>query len=309
MRSKKRNIKYRIPDSNCHRAFASLEANFKGGIYHVPRGFFRNPVGDAVQESLGLKGFTLMEMVTALIILALISSSLLVVINRCVASAADSTLRMKAFEVARENMEKLLASDSVSQTVEFGTSDKCPEIKWQTVVETFYEPVTTRMWIRGVCSAEYADSAGEVQTVELTHWLTDVTKQQLLEILKGQQEDQGRLASLVFGSIEEVAEYAGVDVETVEQWVDNGMLTTEDGSFVKDNIDIYKESGGNPSAEAKNQQVESIEDLQQPAGQETPDVESGEQETTHGQDEIDPDKMEFWELWKYLMELYNEGKL
>ena len=101
------------------------------------------------------------------------------------------------------------------------------------------------MWVRGVCSAEYTDTAGEIQTVELTHWLTDVTKQQLIEILRSKQEEQGQLDSLVFGTIEEAAEYAGVDVETVEQWVDNGMLTTEDGSFVKDNINVFKESNKN----------------------------------------------------------------
>src|SRR3990170_7981123 len=91
-RHKMQNTKYEIPDTHCRRAF------------------------------------TLIEMVTALIILALISSSVLVVINRCVASAADSALRMKAFEVARENMEKLLTADSVKQTTDFGTSDKYPEI-------------------------------------------------------------------------------------------------------------------------------------------------------------------------------------
>ena len=84
--------------------------------------------------------FSLVEAVTALIILALISSSVLVVINRCMASAADSALRMQAFEVARDNMETLLSKDSVNEMVEYGSSDKHPEIKWQTTVEMFYEP-------------------------------------------------------------------------------------------------------------------------------------------------------------------------
>ncbi len=264
-------------------------------------------------------GFTLIEMVTALIILALISSSVLVVINRCAASAADSALRMKAFEVARENMEKLLASDSVRQTVEFGTSDKYPEIKWQTAVETFYEPITARMWVRGICSAEYTDTAGEVQTVELTHWLTDVTKQQLLEILEEQKEEKERLASLVLGTIEEAAEYAGVDVETIEQWIDNGMLTTEDGSFIKDNIDIFKQSGGNPTAEVKSQQAESIQDLTEPTtqkGEPTGQEAVSEEEWL---DQIEPitgltnrqiyKEMNFQELWDLLTKLQNEGKI
>ncbi len=218
-----------------------------------------------------------MEMVTSLIILGLICSSVLVVINRCIASAADSTLRMQAFEVARENMEKLLASDSVSRDVKFGTSDKYPEIKWQNTIETFYEPITVRMWIKGTCSAEYTDTEGELQKVELTHWLTDVTKQQMLEILKEQQTEQEQLAFLVIGTVEEAAEYAGVDVETIEQWVDNGMLTTEDGSFVKDNLDIYKDSGGNPTPEAKSQQVESVDELEEMTEQETAESKTDEE--------------------------------
>ncbi|GAI98044.1 unnamed protein product [marine sediment metagenome] len=117
-----------------------------------------------------------MEALTALIILALVSSSVLVVINRCMASAADSALRMQAFEIARDNMETLLSKDSAEEMVEYGSSDKYPAIQWQTAVETFYEPMTERMWVRAVCSAEYADIAGDVQTIELTHWLTALTK-------------------------------------------------------------------------------------------------------------------------------------
>jgi hypothetical protein len=35
------------------------------------------------------------------------------------------------------------------------------------------------------------------------------------------------------------------------------MLTTEDGSFVKANIDLYKQSGGKPTAEEISQQIQS----------------------------------------------------
>jgi len=157
--------------------------------------------------------FSLVETVTALIILALISSSVLVVISRCMASTADSALRMQAFEVSRKNMETLLSKDSVAETVEYGSSDKYPEIQWQTTVETFYEPLTSRMWIQAVCSAEYTDSAGELQTVELTHWLTNLTKEQLLEIIKQRQKELS--AEQIIETEEEAAEYADVDVETI----------------------------------------------------------------------------------------------
>ena len=210
------------------------------------------------------RAFSLVEAVTAVIILAIVSAGVVVVINRCITSAADSEMQVQAFEVARENMEKLLASDVVKETTEDGTSDKYPEIKWQTVVEPFYEPITNRMWIRGVCTAEYTDTEGETQTVELTHWLTDVTKSQLLQIISNkekQKEEVKLISQQLITTIEEAAEYANVDVQTVKQWVDNGMLTLEDGSFVKKNLDIFKESNGTPVAEDKNLQIKSEVEL------------------------------------------------
>ncbi len=198
----------------------------------------------------------------ALVILALVSSSVLVVINRCMASTADLALRMQAFEVARENMEKLLASDSVGEMTEYGTSDKYPQIQWQTAVEAFYEPATVRMWLQATCSAEYADSAGEQQTIELTHWLTDLTKEEVLEILRQQTKDIAE--EKLIETIEDAARYAGVDVETIEQWVENGMLTTEEGFFIKGQLDLYKKTGGNPTIEEINQQAKTDSDTKEP---------------------------------------------
>ncbi|MGD8501383.1 MAG: hypothetical protein PVJ86_12095 [Phycisphaerales bacterium] len=252
------------------------------------------------------KAFSLAEVVGALAILALVSSSVLVVISRCVASATDSSLRMHAFEVARENMEKLLASDTVNESAEYGESEKYPEITWETVVETFYEPITARMWIRGVCSAQYEDTEGQEQTVELIHWLTDLTKEQLLQIMKQEEEEGDLLASQLIETIEEAAQYAGVDVETIEQWVDDGMLTTEDGSFVKDNLDLYEQSQGNPSAETKALQVKSQAEL---TGQKSRPSDTKATDQQGLQDDIDPktgltyeelDKMEFSEIWELL---------
>jgi len=254
------------------------------------------------------KAFSLVEVLTALAILALISSSVLVVINRGVASAADSALRMQAFEVARENMEKLLASTSLEENVEYGESNKYPEISWTTVVETFYEPITSRMWVRGICSAEYRDTEGQEQTVELTHWLTGLTKEQLLEV-STREDEEGRLADQLIGTIEEAAEYAGVDVQIVERWLKNGMLTTEDGSFVRMNLDIYIRNKGNPNPEDKRQQVQSEAELIKLRGRQGKP--GGPEADKQGwQDEIDPktgltygelegmDVSEVWELLK-----------
>jgi hypothetical protein len=259
----------------------------------------------------------LAEAVAALVILAFFSSGVLAVINRCMAWASDSAVRMRAFEVARDNMEKLLSSDSVKEMSEYGDSEKYPGIKWQTDVETFYEPITSRMWVRGVCTAQYEDAAGEEQTIELTHWLTNLTKEQLLALAQRDEKEKAMLAGQVLVTIEDAAAYAGVDVATVEKWIDNGMLTLEDGSFVKQNIDLYKNSGGSPTAEQVQTQVQSEAELvQQGTGQEQ--GATGEQGTEMTQDEwldkIDPttgltnrevDQMSIMDLFDLLMKRAN----
>jgi hypothetical protein len=167
---------------------------------------------------------------------------------------------MAAFEVARENLEKILASDSVTETVEYGTSDQYPDISWQTVVEVFSEPISGGMWARAVCSAEFEDAAGEMQTVKLEHWLSALTDQQANQ-LAGQEDLEQLEADQLVETVEEAAEHAGVDAETIERWIENGLVTTEDGYFIRHNLDIYVRSNGEPTDEEKAEQVESIEDL------------------------------------------------
>jgi hypothetical protein len=204
-----------------------------------------------IQNSEFKAAFSLVETVTALIILSIVTSSVLVVMDRCVSSTADLAIRRQAFEVARDNMETVLTSTSVSDKVEMGTSDKYPQIRWQTAIEPFYEPITDRIWVQVVCSAEYTDTEGEQQTVELTHWLTGLTKEQLLQML--QQHYEQLAEDQLLETVEEAADYVGVDAETIQQWVQNGMPLTSDGRYIKDYLDLYVEYDGNPSAEAKSQ--------------------------------------------------------
>ncbi|MBW8040487.1 MAG: type II secretion system protein [Planctomycetes bacterium] len=209
------------------------------------------------------KAFSLAETVAALVILAFVCSSVLVVFNRYMESAVDSVMRMRAFEVARDNMEELIASNSAQESVEYGNSERYPEIEWETSVETFYEPLTAKMWIQAVCSAEYMDSEGEVQKVELTHWLTDVTKSQLLQILAQRQE---QFSGQAIETLEEAAQYADVDEQTIQQWVDNGMLLTKDGQYIMSQLDLYKDSDGNPTIEDRRRLAEADSDLKLPTG-------------------------------------------
>jgi len=131
--------------------------------------------------------FSLPEVIVALMILALISSTVLVAINRYSELAIDRQLRIEAFHLARENMEKLLASDSVEETLEYSCSDLNPNIRAKSAVQTFYEPQTERMWIKAVCSASYTDSQDKKQTIEFTHWVTDLSAEQMLQVLEARE--------------------------------------------------------------------------------------------------------------------------
>ncbi|HLB75248.1 MAG TPA: hypothetical protein VJJ98_14600 [Sedimentisphaerales bacterium] len=251
------------------------------------------------------KGFSLAEVVAALLILGFFSSGMMVVINRCTAWAANSAMRMQAFEIARENMEELLSMDSVEEVSEGGNSEKYPEIRWQTDVETFYEPVTSRMWVRAVCLTQYDDADGEEQTIKLEHWLTNISKEQLLEIMQRDKKDKESLAGQVFETIEEAASYAGVDVETIEEWIDKGLVPLDDGTIPKQNLDIFVNNSGNPPADQIQSQIETQEELQQlqpesPTGQEPAtgdDSWRNEIDPTTGmtQGEIEDDPERFWQ--------------
>jgi len=204
--------------------------------------------------------FTLIEVLTALAILGLVSSSVLVVINRCVASAANSALRMEAFELARENLEKVLVSDALEETVEYGASEKYPDISWRTVIEAFPEPIGGQMWARAVCSAEYKDSQGERQKVELVHWIAELTDRQADKLVQNEDLEQLEVEQLL-ATAEEAAAYAGVDLETLEQWVKSGLVRDKDGAFIKYNLDLFVDSKGDPTQEEKARQVDSMVEL------------------------------------------------
>ena len=131
--------------------------------------------------------FTLVEVVAAMVVLSMMLASVMVLMNRYVDSVIDLQLRTEAFELARGNMEQLLAESKLSDITEFGDSETNPEIEWQTLVEPFYEPVTNQMWVRAVCSAGFTDSKGEFENIELEHWITNLTAAQVKQIMAQQQ--------------------------------------------------------------------------------------------------------------------------
>jgi prepilin-type N-terminal cleavage/methylation domain-containing protein len=134
------------------------------------------------------KAFTLVEVVAATTIIGIIASSIMVVFIRCTSAVRDENRRMQALEVARENMETLIGQETVSEQVVYGYSDKYPSVQWINKVETFYEPVRQKMWLRAICSAQYEDSDGETKSVEFTHWLTKLNEKQVQQILDARQK-------------------------------------------------------------------------------------------------------------------------
>ena len=193
------------------------------------------------------KAFTLIESMAAIALLAFICVSVWVVLERCTAAAVDSTQRMRAFEIARDNMEKLLGADSVQESTEYGTSEKYPDIRWQTAVESFSEPLASSTWVRGVCSAEYTDSAGTTQNVELTNWLTNVSDAQMKQLMDRSALQKTILAKHILATEDLAAEFVGVNTKTIQQWVKNGMPMTDDGQYLKPWLDLYLQTNGNPT--------------------------------------------------------------
>jgi prepilin-type N-terminal cleavage/methylation domain-containing protein len=135
------------------------------------------------------RAFTLMEVVMAVMIIGVIITSVMAVMNQCIAATIDSRTHTQAFEIVRNNMETLLAENKLAEKTEFGISDANPDIQWETLIETFTEPVTESMWLRAACSATYTDQDGEFQTVQLTHWLSEIPPA-LQKKLKDQEKQE-----------------------------------------------------------------------------------------------------------------------
>jgi hypothetical protein len=106
------------------------------------------------------------------------------------------------------------------------------------------------------------DSTGQTQTVELVDWLSQLSDQQADQLTGEGEQDLDALATeQLLEYVESAAQYAGVESETIERWLDDGLVTTADGAFVKYNLDVFVRADGNPSDEERAQQVSTIEEL------------------------------------------------
>jgi hypothetical protein len=215
----------------------------------------------------------MVETVTAICILGLICSGIMAVMSRCTTTVDNLTLRVQAFEVARQQMEEILAKPSVQESVDMGTSERYPAVQWQTTVEVFQEPIEGSSWARAVCSTQYQDADGEAQTVELTCWLGRLTADQLAKLERERTQDAN---DPIVDGVAAAAEYAGVTPEIIQTWVANGLVVSEDGAFFKANLDLYKRASGRPSDADKQRQIRSMEGqgAEQPETADTGDTRS-----------------------------------
>ena len=136
------------------------------------------------------KAFTLIELVATLVIIGIIISSTMVVMERCIGATIDYNARAIAFRLARDNMENLLNNTALEETAEFGIYEFNQDIQWETVVETFTEPINSALWLQAICSASYTDKDGERQSVELTNWITELTATQQRQIRDQEKREQ-----------------------------------------------------------------------------------------------------------------------
>ena len=136
------------------------------------------------------RAFTLVEMIAALTIIGVTLSAVITLMNRCIGATIDHRTRATAFRIARNNMEYLLSTTSVKESAEFGNDEYNPDIQWETIIETFTEPVNSKMWLRAICSASYTDKEGERQSIELEHWLTDLSDAQQRQINEQKKREE-----------------------------------------------------------------------------------------------------------------------
>ena len=137
------------------------------------------------------KGFTLLEMTGTIFIIALITTSVVMVMNNCIEATTNYKLKAIAYRVARDNMEKMLNTKKLAESAEFGICELNPDIQWETVVEVFNEPINSNMWLQAKSAASYTDTDGQIQTVEFTQWVTGLTgaQQKLIENQRKREQE------------------------------------------------------------------------------------------------------------------------
>ena len=91
-----------------------------------------------------------------------------------------------------------------------------------------------------------------------------------------------RIAQHIIETEELAAEYAGIDVETIRQWIQNGMPRTQYQAYLKPWLDLYLQTDGRPTEQDKQNVLSQYPELAT-AGQRKP---APGQQTTPGPDSL-----------------------
>jgi len=261
-----------------------------------------------------VRGFTLIEVTVALIVFGMIAATVLVVINKAIETVVLWQTKMQAFEITRENMEKILAQSSVTDFVEYGMSETNPDITWETTVSSFYEPLTNQMWMRAVCTAQFVDSEGEEQKIELTHWLTSLNKEQIRQILEQKQREneyQAAMGTLLNESSESVGQQgqllAGQQAKQLQQadrLQQQANKLQEQADKLQEQAKQLQEQAKQPQAKEQAEQLQhqaeqlqqKAEQIQQQAEQMQQKAEQTQQQAEEPQNQQDSDAQSWKEI-------------
>ena len=197
--------------------------------------------------------FTIAEVMASLVVLGMITISSFKVITRCQDSSIDMRMKGLAFQVAGENLDKILSDQPIIEFESSGESELYPEISWEAKVDTKDEPLTRKVWVRAVSKAMYLDSDNEEQQVELVYYITDLSAAQS----KKHKEFMDKFA-LLQNEFEDLSDIQNPDTESNTDDLSNDE--TEDKP--KTPMDELIERANNPMTQEEfNQWVKELMDL------------------------------------------------
>lgn len=142
------------------------------------------------------KAFTIVEALAALAIVGFVCGSVIIVINNSIDAISDQTSRLRAIEVARENMESLGSQEVLQESSITGISEIYPEIEWTTTVEAVNFPGESKLWLRAFCSANFYNTDNELEEVSFENWLTPLSAQQQKLVMEDRKKEEDYLEQL-----------------------------------------------------------------------------------------------------------------
>lgn len=159
----------------------------------------------------------MVEALTALVIVGFTCGTVLIVINNSLDSMSDQESRLRAIDVARENIESLLAQTSLKEFSETGLSDLYPDIEWSRGIEVVEFQGTSDLWMKAFSTANFYNTDNELEEIEFINWLAPLTDQQQKQVLQDRQKEDEYLEEMQQEELleEEAAdqEYDGEDME------------------------------------------------------------------------------------------------